>query len=132
MVLANLPYLTPQQHHSNPDLKHGPCSALVGGKDGLKYFRGLFEQLKILCHCEESARGGRRSNPKEIATRPADARNDIHSITLLLEHDPTQKQKLQTLVKKDFPKAPVRFHKDLSGKWRVMEFKGSYSRTKAV
>src|SRR3989344_5667892 len=46
LIIANLPYLTPRQM-KNPDLKHEPKNALVAGKDGLKYYRELFKQIKI-------------------------------------------------------------------------------------
>lgn len=107
LIIANLPYLTPSQYSANPDLQHEPRPALVGGKDGLKYFKELFKQLYSL-----------------FANR--------YSL-VLLEFDPRQKRVLQSLARKFFPsptkiskrnlggQAKIRFHKDLSGRDRVME-----------
>ncbi|MBI4050570.1 MAG: peptide chain release factor N(5)-glutamine methyltransferase [Candidatus Doudnabacteria bacterium] len=123
LILANLPYLTPARYSSNPDLKYEPKFALVEVHDGLKHFLKLFQQLSR--HCEESALDGRRSNPREIATlRPrVGARNDTYNITLILEHDSSQKPLLAKLAKKYFPHSQVVFYKDLAGRWRVMKIK---------
>jgi len=112
LIVANLPYLTPKQL-KNPDLKHEPKSALVAGPDGLKYYRELFKQIRSLRHPELACpqrsrlRGGR----------------DSGSSTILLEHDPSQVSKLKSLAKKHFPKAKTQFHKDLTGRFRIMELK---------
>lgn len=132
LIIANFPYLTPQEYSSNPDLKHEPRSALVGGKDGLKYFKELFEQLEQSSHSED-AKGGRRiSHQKRFFTH---VQNDKFKFTLLVEHSPTQKSALTKLVKKYFPSATKiyrgnlggqarpTFHKDLGQKYRVMEIR---------
>lgn len=93
LILANLPYLTPGQM-KNPDLKHEPRSALVAGTDGLKYYRELFAQA---------------------------SRSKLRNSVLIIEHDPRQKPKLASLVKKHFPSAKFRFHKDLAGRYRILE-----------
>lgn len=94
LIIANLPYLTPAQFNSNPNLAHEPRSALVGGSDGLKYYRRLFEQA---------------------------SKFHIQNSIFLLEHDPSQKQKLARLAKKYFPKAKLKFHRDLSDNQRISE-----------
>ena len=45
MVLANLPYLTPEQVDGNPDLAAEPRLALDGGPDGLDLIRELVADL---------------------------------------------------------------------------------------
>ncbi len=45
LVLANLPYLTPEQIASNPDLEVEPRLALDGGRDGLDLVRDLIADL---------------------------------------------------------------------------------------
>lgn len=125
LILANLPYLTKKQLN-NLTIKHEPRQALYGGRGGLEYFRELFRQVSSL----RSRRKVGRNNPKVIAARPpssakasagrSGARNDTY-FTLLLEHDPRQKQKLQALAKHYFPKAEILFHKDLGKKYRVCE-----------
>ena len=117
LILANLPYLTAKQYRSNLDLKHEPKTALVGGTDGLKYYRELFQQIKQAGHsreaCPRPRSGGR--NPVWMPDQTQ------HDIILLLEHDPSQKQNLKSLARKFFDKAKVRFYKDLAGRNRVME-----------
>ena len=98
LLLANLPYLTPAQVKSNPDLKYEPCGALVAGKDGMEHFKKLFKQIPPL-----KIRGGKEE------------------LLILLEHDPSHKSKLKSLAKKYFPKAKIKFHRDLSGRFRICE-----------
>ena len=93
LVVANLPYLAKKQLN-NLTIKHEPKKALYGGKDGLKYFKELFKQIK---------------------------KAQSENLTILLEHDPIQKKSLANLTKKYFPSAKIKFHRDLSGKWRVLE-----------
>lgn len=45
LVLANLPYLTPEQVDGNPDLAAEPRLALNGGSDGLDLIRSLVADL---------------------------------------------------------------------------------------
>ncbi len=113
LIIANLPYLTEKQYRANPDLRHEPKNALVGGKDGMKYFRGLLEQLHSYCHpgLDPGSRTGFRLG----------GRNDRKSI-ILLEHDPSQKNKIKKLISLHFPKTRSKFYKDLSGYSRVSLF----------
>ena len=48
LILANLPYLTPQQVKDSPTIQAEPELALVAGKDGLKYYQQLFKEIKKL------------------------------------------------------------------------------------
>lgn len=114
LILANLPYLTPKQVKSNPDLAHEPRSALIGGRDGLKYYRELFRQIKAIRHSEGTPEESQRSF---VGIPP----QDDNKMTTLLEHDPRQKNKLAALAKKYFPAAKFQFHKDLFRRYRVME-----------
>ena len=93
LILANLPYLSNKQIN-NLTIKHEPKVALYGGKDGLKYFRELFDQL---------------------------TKSGIQNSIIFLEHDPSQKKSLESLAKKHFPKLKNKSYKDLSGKYRVLE-----------
>ena len=98
----------------NPDLKHEPKNALVAGKDGLKYYRELFKQIKI--HNSPNPSYLKRGIP------PLKLRGGEEGLlTLLLEHDPSQVPKLKSLAKKYFQKAKTKFHKDLSGRYRAVE-----------
>lgn len=99
IIAANLPYLTKKQLN-NLTIQHEPRAALYGGKDGLKYYKELFEQIK--------------NSPFDFAQ----GQNDI---IILIEHDPSQKKSLTNLVGKYLPTAKIKSHKDLSGKWRVLE-----------
>jgi len=48
LILANLPYLTPQQVKDSPTIQAEPELALVAGRDGLKYYQQLFKEIKKL------------------------------------------------------------------------------------
>lgn len=51
LLLANLPYLTPEQIAGNPDLDAEPRLALDGGADGLDLIRAVITDLpRVLCH----------------------------------------------------------------------------------
>ena len=126
LIVANLPYLTEKQYRANPDLKHEPKRALVGGKDGMKYFREIFEQLHTflpspgvgrVAACLPARQGGR-----ERSQSPFDSAQGQNGITILIEHDPGQKGKLKKLISQHFPQAEVKFHKDLAGRFRVCSF----------
>ncbi len=105
LIIANLPYLTPSQYSGYPDLKHEPRQALVGGKDGLKYFRNLFKQLQKFYILN-------------------------FEFCILLEHSPTQKPALAKLAKKYFPGAKITFHKDLAGRWRAVKIQTKFKSRK--
>lgn len=112
LILANLPYLTPREYSSNPDLKHEPRSALIASPHGLKYFRQLFKQMQKKsppARGREAAAGGEGVGEKRS------------NFILLLEHSPSQQPALAKLAKKYFPSAQIRFHKDLAGKYRMLD-----------
>lgn len=44
-IIANLPYLKPDEVTSEPSLTHEPVLALVGGHDGLELYRELWTQI---------------------------------------------------------------------------------------
>lgn len=95
IITANLPYLTPKHYRANPELKFEPKEALVGGHDGLKYYRRLFKQVKSL-----------------ITNYPL-------PVTLLIEIDPGQKIKIYSIIKKILPASEIEFKSDLSGRTRL-------------
>jgi release factor glutamine methyltransferase len=88
IITANLPYLpTKVWQKCAPDVKKfEPKTALVGGKDGLKYYDELFHQIV--------------------------ARN-IKAV-IICEIDPSQKKSFPKLVKHHFPKAKVEIKPDLA------------------
>ncbi|MFH1427124.1 MAG: peptide chain release factor N(5)-glutamine methyltransferase [Patescibacteria group bacterium] len=96
IILANLPYLTPKQTKQSPTIKFEPKLALSAGKDGLKYFRILFKQIKIM--------------------------QKIFSASgyVLCEIDPSQKPKIIKLIKNILPKAIIKIKKDLKGHDRLI------------
>jgi len=99
LILANLPYLTPAQIKNSPSIKHEPKLALKAGPDGLKYYKKLFQQINWL--------------------------NINHqlSIICLCEIDPSQTQKIKTIIKKELPKATCQIKKDLRGLNRLIIIK---------
>jgi release factor glutamine methyltransferase len=93
LVLANLPYLTPEQTDSNPDLACEPRSALVSGTDGLDLIRALLIDL-----------------PRVVK----------HRFAAILELDPSQASTVAHLSADQFPDARVSILNDLSGRARFV------------
>ncbi len=96
IIAANLPYLTKKQIAAAPSIQREPKIALDGGLNGLKYYRELFSQLH------------------EIKYK---------SLSLFIEIDPSQKQKIISLTKKYFPLANFNLNKDLAGLNRLLVIK---------
>jgi release factor glutamine methyltransferase len=92
IITANLPYLTANQIKKSPSIKNEPHLALDGGKDGLNYYRSLLKQIK---------------------------KSKINQAFILLEIDPTQKTKISSLIKKEYPQATLTIKKDLKGHSRL-------------
>lgn len=99
VLLANLPYLTPDQVLGNPDLAAEPRLALDGGADGLGLVRVLIDDL-----------------PRVLAPGGA----------VGLELDPDQTRTVEGLLRGLFPGRRVRTIHDLAGLARhvVMEPEG--------
>jgi len=99
LVLANLPYLTPEQTDSNPDLAAEPRTALVSGVDGLDLIRELLADL-----------------PRILAPDGA----------AILELDPSQAETVANLARSTFPNASVSIQPDLSGRARFVTIDTNY------
>lgn len=98
LITANLPYLpTAELRRATKEVHYEPRQALDGGKDGLMYYRHLFEQLK-------SWRG----------------RQKFASITVLAEIDPHQVDEFRILAKSFFRTTRFPIRKDLAGLDRVV------------
>lgn len=93
MILANLPYLTPEQVKKSPSIKHEPKSALIAGPDGLKYYRKLFKQIK---------------------------KYKLDNYSLLCEIDHTQTKNIIKLISQELPNASYEIKKDLGGYNRLV------------
>jgi release factor glutamine methyltransferase len=93
LVLANLPYLTPEQVDENPDLASEPRSALVSGEDGLDLIRALLDDL-----------------PRVLS----------HQGAAILELDPAQAETVAGIARVLFPRAKVTILPDLSGRDRFV------------
>lgn len=91
LLLANLPYLRPDQLAENPQLAAEPELALVAGEDGLALIRELIADL-----------------PRLLASNGA----------VGLEIDPSQAEEVQTLLASTLPDAEVTVRQDLSGRAR--------------
>ncbi|PWB39100.1 MAG: peptide chain release factor N(5)-glutamine methyltransferase [Parcubacteria group bacterium] len=100
VVVANLPYLIPQQVHKPTliqeelSIKKEPILALVGGADGLKHYVNFFADIK-----------------KYLATQ----------YLILIEIDPDQSQKIKEIIKNNLPKSKIEIIKDLAGWDRVVK-----------
>jgi release factor glutamine methyltransferase len=88
VVLANLPYLTPEQVEGNPDLAAEPRMALDGGPDGLDLVRVLVADL-----------------PRVLTDGGG----------VGLEIDPSQQEATERLLREQFPGREVRTIFDLAG-----------------
>ncbi len=88
LVLANLPYLTPEQLSANPALRAEPPLSLAGGPDGLALVCVLIDDL-----------------PRVLAADGA----------VGLELDPAQTDRVADLLRKNFPKASITILADLAG-----------------
>jgi len=88
VVLANLPYLTPEQIAGNPDLGAEPRLALDGGNNGLDLIKRLIAQL-----------------PDRVADTCA----------VGLEIDPAQSTSVARLLQATLPGADVSIIRDLAG-----------------
>jgi release factor glutamine methyltransferase len=88
LILANLPYLRPQQIDGNPDLAAEPRQALDGGADGLALIRHLVADA-----------------PRVLAAGGA----------LGLEIDSSQCEAVSRLVRHAFPAGDLRVLRDLAG-----------------
>ena len=93
LIVANLPYLpTNRAKMLSLDIKkYEPRLALMGGTDGLKYYRQLLQQIKKL---------------------PA-------RTVLVAEIDSLQEKSFTQMTKKILPKADLTFKKDLAGYIRI-------------
>ncbi len=96
LIVANLPYVSDNLYKKNKHgLKYEPKTALISGKNGLKHYERLLKQVKKILFF------GRCS--------------------LIVEISPEQKTGLARIVKRELPRAKIKFFKDLSGKWRIAE-----------
>lgn len=98
IICANLPYLTSKQwENTAPDVRvYEPKSALEAGADGLDLYWRLIRDLK-----------------QHRSLFPV-------RLTLLLEINPDQKQKIASLIKRDFPATNLVILRDLDDFDRVV------------
>jgi release factor glutamine methyltransferase len=98
LIVANLPYGWGKWKNNSTaetaDLKFEPKNALFTGEKGLKLIRNLLYEA---------------------------AKDRIGASVVLIEFDPRQKQAVWRISKKYFPRTKPEFHKDLSGRFRVLE-----------
>ncbi len=97
IITANLPYLTQEQFDEEPSIQREPHSALVAKDKGLELYRRLLGQIAEL-----------------ISQFPN------FSISLFLEIDPSQTDRIQKLIKQHLPQSTIEIKKDLRGQDRVV------------
>ncbi len=95
IIAANLPYLN-RKELKEPSIKKEPKLALFGGLAGLSVYRQLLAQL----------------NKKKIT-----------NLSLYLEINPAQKEKLVEIIKKNWPSAKIIIKKDLNNNIRFLILK---------
>jgi release factor glutamine methyltransferase len=91
LLLANLPYLRPEQLVANPELAAEPRQALAGGEDGLDLIRELLTD-----------------SPRVLAPHGA----------LGIEIDPSQREAVAALARATWPSAAIQVLRDLAGRDR--------------
>jgi len=98
IIIANLPYLTKREIKESPSIKFEPRRALYGGKDGLKYYRRLLDQIKKI-------------------------KNNNNSIDLYQEISDWQKEKLEKIILKKIGRYNPQIETilDLAGKNRLIK-----------
>lgn len=98
IIIANLPYLTKKEIKESPSIKFEPRQALYGGKDGLKYYKKLLEQIKKI-------------------------KNEYNSIELYQEISNWQKEKLEKIIIKKIGRynPEIETILDLAGKNRLIK-----------
>ncbi len=97
IITANLPYLSFQEYKAEKSIAFEPSLALVAGKDGLKIYKDFFKQAEKL---------------KKIFKNK--------KITLIIEFNPSQTNKLKKIIIKRLPLAKLEIKKDLAGLKRLM------------
>ncbi len=97
VITANLPYLTQEQFDEEPSIQCEPHSALVAEENGLALYRRLLEQVNFLI--------------SQFRNFP---------ITIFLEIDPSQTDRIQKLIKQHLPQSTIEIKKDLREQDRVV------------
>jgi len=97
IITANLPYLTPEQVENSPTIRQEPVLALVAGKDGLQYYRELFEQIRSI-------------------------KTDVKYV-ILCEIDASQAESITQLIKEKLGNFKIEINKDLAGLERLVVIK---------
>ncbi len=97
IIIANLPYLNKKELKNSPSIKFEPFKALYGGKDGLKYYRKLLDQIKKI-------------------------KKENNIIRIYKEINPWQEEKLKNIIDKKLSKynPEIKTLKDLSGQERLI------------
>ncbi len=93
ICVCNPPYIPSEETMEHSVVDYEPHVALFGGKDGLKFYRDVFEKAHLVC--------------------------DEHAI-LAFEMGYQQGEALSSLAKQYFPDAIVEVHQDMSGKDRML------------
>ncbi|MFC1613383.1 peptide chain release factor N(5)-glutamine methyltransferase [Patescibacteria group bacterium] len=99
IITANLPYLSDNIYkNTSPEIrKYESPQALIAGKDGLKYYKKLFPQIKKFL-------------PKQ-------------ELSILCEIDPSQTKAITALARKHFTSPEIEIKKDLAGLNRLVIIK---------
>jgi len=93
-IAANLPYLKPEEQKKEDSIAHEPRLALIGGKDGLDFYRSLLKQIKQIL-------------PER-------------RLQLMMEINPAQARILIKEAKKYFETSAIKKISDLSGRTRFI------------
>ncbi|NCB20323.1 MAG: HemK family protein methyltransferase [Clostridia bacterium] len=93
-IMANLPYLSPEERFKEPSIRFEPDLALLGGLDGLDLYRQLI------------------TNMKTIPTS--------YQLYLIMEINPQQTSKLSEFISQALPLVKIEKKPDLSGQVRFL------------
>jgi len=126
LIIANLPYLpTAEWRDAGPEVKkYEPRGALDGGRDGLKYYRELLEQLKqfVIPVIRQPAEEIQKWLDPRCRSGMTVEKGLTRSLatTVLCEICPEQAVPFKKLVRGFFPRAKFEIAKDLAGRNRVV------------
>ncbi|MDP1709975.1 MAG: peptide chain release factor N(5)-glutamine methyltransferase, partial [Candidatus Komeilibacteria bacterium] len=115
IITANLPYLAIVEKH--PSIRFEPRTALYGGREGLFFYKKLFQQIS-----RNVSAGGRKTKNRPLAG-PSAKKPFPEKPKIFCEINPLFARQTLALAKKYFPARQITLKKDLAGFKRLLMIK---------